>query len=814
MALAPYAEHNAATERLFMAALRKELGRHAAANKAYGAFLSRRGFSPEADFCLEDVPFLPARLFKTMGSQLATVPQAEIHLLLTSSATSGAPSTVPINRTTSRRQARCMAKILANFIGKGRRPFLFLDVDPSLAARTGSYGARGAALRGYMGFARSSGFFLEEGSGGLVFNERRFTEAVSALDPAVPVVLFGFTYVAYAHVIRPALLAGKHYELPAGSFFLHIGGWKKLEAEKVPREKLLADANAVFGLAKSNILDIYGFTEQMGLNYPDCPCGYKHVPHLSRLIIRDPLTHAPLPVGETGLLEFVSPLEQSYAGAAVLTDDIGRLIAGACPAGRGGQRFEVLGRLKKAEARGCGDILGEKMRNLHPGASLSPSAAPALRLATWGGPVSGLDELGRRIRQGRAWLEQQPAEGIIGLIAKTAASWLDNPALAALHYNGLAYLSRWCSAPNLRALASQALRGMPGSLDGFVPEAQRPKHYLRAFPRGIVVHWVAGNVPFLAMLVLAQSLVAKNGNILKTAANNFTLLRELLETFAGKEYVASDGAVTRGDDLLATIALVHYPHEDVESAAKLSALADCRVAWGGRQAVDAICSLPCKAEAVDLVFGPKTSFMVIAREMLTDEKAVAALLRRAATDVSSFDQTACSSPHTIFVEAGGCVTALQFAEKLGGYLARAIELIPKNPEDEAVRAAVQDARAVGEFMGRCWRGDGWTVLYDEQPGLARPVCSRTITVRPVNSIFETVQFVSGDIQSIGLAARGARRYEYATAAGSKGALRFPEIGAMTGFDAPWDGMFVMDHLVRWVSLGGMASAIASHEAQK
>ena len=35
-----------------------------------------------------------------------------------------------------------------------------------------------------------------------------------------------------------------------------------------------------------------------------------------------------------------------------------------------------------------------------------------------------------------------------------------------------------------------------------------------------------------------------------------------------------------------------------------------------------------------------------------------------------------------------------------------------------------------------------------------------------------------------------------------GAERFPAIGRMTDVQAPWDGSFVMDRMVRWVSLGG------------
>ena len=39
-------------------------------------------------------------------------------------------------------------------------------------------------------------------------------------------------------------------------------------------------------------------------------------------------------------------------------------------------------------------------------------------------------------------------------------------------------------------------------------------------------------------------------------------------------------------------------------------------------------------------------------------------------------------------------------------------------------------------------------------------------------------------------------------AANKGIVRCPEIGFMTHFDSPWDGMFAIDRLIRWTSLGG------------
>ena len=47
-----------------------------------------------------------------------------------------------------------------------------------------------------------------------------------------------------------------------------------------------------------------------------------------------------------------------------------------------------------------------------------------------------------------------------------------------------------------------------------------------------------------------------------------------------------------------------------------------------------------------------------------------------------------------------------------------------------------------------------------------------------------------------------KRIQYGKVAARLGCERLPEIGRMTHFDSPWDGLYVMDRLVRWVTLGG------------
>ena len=74
------------------------------------------------------------------------------------------------------------------------------------------------------------------------------------------------------------------------------------------------------------------------------------------------MTLLPCKDGDEGILEFLTPLPLSYPGNAILTDDVGRIISrDKGNDGRQGTAFEILGRRKKAEIRGCGDILSENM---------------------------------------------------------------------------------------------------------------------------------------------------------------------------------------------------------------------------------------------------------------------------------------------------------------------------------------------------------------------------------------------------------------------------------------------------------------------
>lgn len=325
----------------------------------YHRMCEQRGFDPATFGQVQDIPYLPTSLFKE--GLFLSIPEDEVFRQIKSSATtSGVSSRVGLDKATSRRQSKCFNKVVVNRIGAQRRKFIVLD-EPGTIGRSEMVSARSSTIRSLLFCASDAVACLNEDAGKLSLDEALFDEQIqAAIDANEPVMLFGFTYILYTFVVRNILAGGKRYKLPEGSRVIHIGGWKKLEAEKVTPEKLIADCCEAFGVVPADVVDIYGFTEQSGLIYPSCERGLRHSVVWSDVFARDPVTLEPLPFGEEGLLQFITPIQTSYPGHSVLTEDMGVVLGqDDCPCGRTGKTFKMTGRAPNAEVRGCGDIMAD-----------------------------------------------------------------------------------------------------------------------------------------------------------------------------------------------------------------------------------------------------------------------------------------------------------------------------------------------------------------------------------------------------------------------------------------------------------------------
>jgi hypothetical protein len=304
---------------------------------------------------IADLPYLPVGVFKT-DPPLALVPPDRIVRTLVSSATTGqSPSRVVLDTETSRRMIRGVTSILRDFIGPTRRPYLVIDTPESLAGGA-QLGARGAAIQALQAFATDIVCCLKsDDSGKPVIDEPKlfaFAQRVGNGDA----LAYGFTYVIWQQLVLPLRAKGITLRMP-NVRLLHSGGWKRLQDQAVPREAYAAEVASLFGCPAAQIVDFYGMVENVGIIYPDCAHGNKHVPAFAEVIVRDPLTLEPVQVGEQGLVQVCSPLATSFPGFTVLTDDIAEIIHyDGCPCGRRGTCFRFVKRVPNAEIRGCGNI--------------------------------------------------------------------------------------------------------------------------------------------------------------------------------------------------------------------------------------------------------------------------------------------------------------------------------------------------------------------------------------------------------------------------------------------------------------------------
>jgi hypothetical protein len=358
----PYATRPGEHRDLLRAAVREAIKHHCARCPEYARWYKKQGADPEAEIQdLARVPYLPVSIFKRLS--LESISEQEVVRVLRSSATSSqTPSRVVLDRVTRDRQMRTLGVLLSALMGPERRPFVVLDVA-SVPGQDLELSARVAGLRGYLMMASETHHVLEISAGQPELNVDKLKTLLERFcAQGMPVCLIGYTYMLYQYVVAPLARAGTHLHLPAGSMVLHFGGWKRLERQAVGRAQLNSEVTRVFGIAEECIRDVYGFTEQLGVIYPDDGHGVRLAPVYAEVIVRDPITLESVPEGIPGLLEFITPLPHSYPGIALLVDDMGRIVSRDQKVdGYYGTRFEVLGRAQGAEIRGCGDTLPEQV---------------------------------------------------------------------------------------------------------------------------------------------------------------------------------------------------------------------------------------------------------------------------------------------------------------------------------------------------------------------------------------------------------------------------------------------------------------------
>jgi len=336
---------------LFMEAMKESLRLHYEKCGLYRKFCQKNNFDPYGSYTLEDIPFFPVSLFKTV--KLISVDEKDVVRIVNSSATtSGIPSTIYLDNVTAKRQVKALNSIMSSFIGSERKTFIVFDCPETIKSNDGKLASRGTAIRGFLPFSKKMIFLLNK-------DLEIDRDALKQIEGEKDVCYLGFTFLIYQIMQKyKSDTEIRVLKNIIGSSVLHLGGWKKLQELNISKPTFNKELARFLNTDERKVIDVYGMVEQLGTIYPDCEFGYKHVPVYSEIIIRDMETLKLVKEGEEGFIQLLTPLPHSYPGISVLSDDIGVIVKNdECGCGRKGKAFLFRSRAQKAEQKGCGDTI-------------------------------------------------------------------------------------------------------------------------------------------------------------------------------------------------------------------------------------------------------------------------------------------------------------------------------------------------------------------------------------------------------------------------------------------------------------------------
>lgn len=313
-----------------------------------------------------------------------------------------------------------------------------------------------------------------------------------------------------------------------------------------------------------------------------------------------------------------------------------------------------------------------------------------------------------------------------------------------------------------------------------------------------LVHVAAGNIPNPTFMSIVLGLLSRSAQFVKCASGTALLPR----LFAHSIYEADP-------KLGACLELAEWRGGNAALEDALFAQADCVTATGGDEMLMAIRNrLPARTRF--LGYGHRASFGYIASDVLTTFNAPK-VVARAAEDVVAWDQLGCLSPHVIYVQSGGGVSAVQFAGQLAGELARREALEPraelpaKTAAVVASRRAIYEVRAAHSSDTHLWQSKdstAWTVVCEADARFQLSCGHRFIYVKPVRDVADVranADTVRGQISTVGLAVPEHRAGEVAMELARWGVTRVCPLGRMQNPPLAWrhDGRPALGDLLTW-----------------
>ena len=407
-------------------------------------------------------------------------------------------------------------------------------------------------------------------------------------------------------------------------------------------------------------------------------------------------------------------------------------------------------------------------------------------------------EISEIVNENRKKIYEVKLDLIIQLLTKLGREIIRDKTINTIE--GVSYISLWLRKDNLKKI--YRLNYLDKAYFENFKETEN-NFELCAQPRGIVCHWVATNIPTLAFFSLIQSILSKNGSIVKVPEENKDIILSILK-YLNEIEVEFDGEHYSGRDIVKSISIVTFDGKNYEDSRNFSLIADCKIIWGGSEAVSAVTALPQKEHCEIISFGPKYSFGVFDRDFIESEYFEKAL-ENSVADIAVFNQMACSSPQVLFFEKSSYFTIKEIAEKMKFYFEKLPKRLLTQHVSQGMASGIINARGMyllDENKDILKSDDlGWTILINNEINLEEPVQGKCIFIKEIDEVDKVLELITRKIQAMILCILNPdKRREFAKAATYRGVDRIVMPGKIHDFDLPWDGILTLNRLVRWVIL--------------
>ena len=329
-----------------------------ARNVPYRRLCQRRGRTPATVDHWRRIPWVPVGAFKELTLACAP-PEQAVAVFMTSGTTRAERRGKHYLTTLEIYDASMRPNFAAHVLPDGARlPFFILYPPPAVLPHSSLSHYLDVGVRAFG--APGSGWFVgEKGLDGAGLTEAlREAEAM-----ARPALLIGASF-AFVHFLDYCAERSVRFHLPPGSRIMDTGGFKGRSRE-VGRQDLYRLLGAVFGIPDTHCVNMYGMTE-FSVQFYDVPlrrlaagrppARFTVGPPWSRTRVIDPETGDEKPAGQAGVLLHVD-LANRNTVSCILTEDLGRTLDDG---------FELLGRVRGAEARGCSMAVDDLLSAARP----------------------------------------------------------------------------------------------------------------------------------------------------------------------------------------------------------------------------------------------------------------------------------------------------------------------------------------------------------------------------------------------------------------------------------------------------------------